>query len=670
MGPRWIITFVVFVSALHWSICREVALPAGPLYRVAGFPLSIPCTVTGYEGSRTQDFEWYLYREDSEGRQIGVISTRDAGFPYTPYQARVQGGEVRVERDSGDKARLVIQRLRPDDQGRYECYTPSTDTRFQGNYSSSVAIKVIPDTLLITHSRILSGVPVTEGTELQLTCAASVQSEQHTHLSVTFGLRSRQSDSLGHNLREIMTIDRDLRATPGTAGAYTKRYDAGEVALEKRKGDGGRDLYVLKINTLAPEDSGSYFCEAAQWIRDPDGTWERIAQRTMELGNLSVQPLSETLAVRSAPEGLVSLPPGALLTLSCLVSGAGSLSRSAMLVQWTRRRLKGGPEAEVEVARLGSDGVVSWGDVRAGGGSLEKESEGKITLRIFSVHPEDAGRYRCTVSIYAGRRTPDPMSPATITQRSDWVTLSLKRQGLSLSGAGVRRAAPVHPSVVHVALHGSAFPLTVCVLLLSSASLDVCLEVRVSAIIDLPRRPLLKRGSTVTLFCNVSISSSTSSKVEVQWLQIPERRLPSTLLEDNGEEPRVLAALSYDGLLQVFSNGSERSIERLSTQSFRMRIFSAAEEDRGEYQCQAEVWVQDPKGDCCGHAAASSGGGRLVVVVCRHFDHRYGDLLLHEETGEAAIAFTEQKRRKMALCLHWSRVKYWRMTFSETMQNV
>lgn len=122
-------------------MCREVSVPTGPLYRVAGFSLSLPCTVTGYEGARMQNFEWFLYREDAQGRQIGVVSTQDTGFPYAPFQERVRSGEVRVERDSGDKARLIIQRLHPDDQGRYECYTPSTDTRYLGTYSSSVDVK-------------------------------------------------------------------------------------------------------------------------------------------------------------------------------------------------------------------------------------------------------------------------------------------------------------------------------------------------------------------------------------------------------------------------------------------------------------------------------------------------------------------------------------------------
>lgn len=72
---------------------------------------------------------------------MGVVSTRDKGFPYAPFQPRVRNGEVRVERDSGDKVRLVIQRLRAEDQGKFECYTPSTDNTYQGNYSATVAVK-------------------------------------------------------------------------------------------------------------------------------------------------------------------------------------------------------------------------------------------------------------------------------------------------------------------------------------------------------------------------------------------------------------------------------------------------------------------------------------------------------------------------------------------------
>ncbi|XP_026068723.1 immunoglobulin superfamily member 8-like [Carassius auratus] len=564
MALRWI-TFIALLWELQCCMCREVTLPAGPLYRVAGFSLSLPCSVSGYEGPQTQDFEWYLYREDAGGQQMGVVSTRDTGFPYAPFQSRVQVGEVRVERDSGDKARLIIQRLHPGDQGRYECYTPSTDTRFLGNYSSSVVVKVIPDTLLITHSRILSGQPMIEGTELQLTCAAAVQSDQHTHVSVTFHMRSSKgAESQGPTLSEIISIDPELHVTPGHSATYRKRYRDGEIAVEKRRGGGVRDLYVLKMSVLTAEDSGSYFCEAAQWIRDPDGKWERIAQRTMELGNLTVQPLADTLSVRLLPEGDVSLRPGAPLRLRCQVSGVGS----ALLVQWMRRGSEGG--VELEVGRVDPDGVVVWGDdlSRAGGRSLEKEADGSFSLHLFSVHPSDTGLYRCAVSVYTRRKTPAPDSPATITQRSDWVTVSLKTE-----------------------------------------------EVRVSASIAIQRRPLLKRGSTVTLLCNVSVDSSGASRVEVQWLQTP------SLSEDRGR--LLLATLSYDGLTRIYSSSSELSVDRVSAGCFRMRIFSAAEEDQGHYQCRAQVWAQDPRGGWY-----SSGAEAQSVSVHLYLYTRVTDLLL------------------------------------------
>lgn len=108
---------------------------------MAGFPLSLPCSVSGYEGPRKQEFEWFLYRDDANGRQIGVVSTRDEGFPYAPFLPRVKNGEVRVERDLDNKVRLVIQRLRAEDQGNYECYTPSTDSTYQGNYSAKVPVR-------------------------------------------------------------------------------------------------------------------------------------------------------------------------------------------------------------------------------------------------------------------------------------------------------------------------------------------------------------------------------------------------------------------------------------------------------------------------------------------------------------------------------------------------
>lgn len=156
---------------------------------------------------------------------------------------------------------------------------------------------VIPDTLQISYSRSLTGQPVPEGAELMLTCSASIQSEQLTHLSITFGKRGGAESSGGgagggvSTVREIISIDKMLGIVPGRS--YRKRYDDGEITLEKRNGEGGQGVYVMKMRAVQPDDTGSYFCEASQWILDPDRSWQKIAQRTLDIGNLTVQQLGQ-----------------------------------------------------------------------------------------------------------------------------------------------------------------------------------------------------------------------------------------------------------------------------------------------------------------------------------------------------------------------------------------
>ncbi|XP_061687443.1 immunoglobulin superfamily member 8 isoform X2 [Syngnathoides biaculeatus] len=582
--------FVCLHYVLLYTASREVTVPEGPLYRVAGFSLSLPCAVSGYEGPRTQDFEWFLYRDDSGGRQMGVVSTKDKSFPYAPYQARVRNGEVRVDRDSGDHVRLVVQRLRTDDQGKYECYTPSTDSVYQGSYSGAVVVKVISDTLQISFTRSLTGQPLPEGAELTLTCSASIRSEQLTHLSVTFGKRGARAGSGGaaaaaggpelSTVREIISIDKLLGVVPGRA--YKKRYDDGDVTLEKRNGEGGQDVYVMKMRGLQPDDTGAYFCEAAQWIRDPDRSWQKIAHRTLDIGNLTVKQLSESLSVTSSPRGEVTLQVGSPLLLTCEVNGLPADVNSGLQVQWMKRgELVGSGGVEVEVARMTPDGVVSWGDdvSRASGGSMEKVAEARYSLKLFSARPADSGVYRCVVSVYAGRRFPAPSAPATLTQRSEGVTVNLKTK-----------------------------------------------DVVVSAEAQLAPGPLLKRGSTVTLLCTAAITTTGPARAQVQWLRwpIPERQVRTPESPAPGPsveaEPTPVAALTYDGVVEIYGNGSEVSVDRVSAVSYRLRIHAATVEDQGTYACRAEAWGQDPHGGWYNSGAKAESNAVTVYLYARVAD--------------------------------------------------
>lgn len=583
--------FVFLHGVLQFALCRDVTLPTGPLFRVAGFPLSLPCSVSGYEGPRTQDFEWFLYRDDAGGRQMGVVSTRDKGFPYAPFQARVRNGEVRVERDSGDKVRLMIQRLRAEDQGKYECYTPSTDSTYQGNYSETVIVKVIPDTLQISYSRALTGQPMPEGAELTLTCSASIQSEQLTHLSITFGKRGGGDGSASgaggevSTVREIISIDKLLGVVPGRF--YKKRYDDGEITLEKRNGEGGQGVYVMRMRAVQPDDTGSYFCEASQWILDPDRSWQKIAQRTLDIGNLTVQQLAESLSVTSSPKGEVTLQVGSPLILTCEVLGLPSEVKSGLLVQWMKRGsvssdVVGSGGVEVEVARMSPDGIVSWGDdlSRASGGSMEKVAEGKYSLKLFSARPSDSGVYRCVVSVYAGRRNPGLSMPATLTQKSEGVTVNLKTK-----------------------------------------------DVLVSAVAQLPPGPLLKRGNTVTLICNATMTTTGPALAQVDFLRwpIPEPVVKKTSDVTPLDPPVVvtrtlIATLKYNGVVNIYTNSGEVSIDRLSAVTYRLRVHMATMEDQGMYMCRAEAWGQDPHGGWYNTGAKAESNAVTVYLYARAAD--------------------------------------------------
>lgn len=120
---------------------RQVLVPEGPLYRVAGTAVSIPCNVTGYEGPARQDFEWFLYRPEAPEAALGIVSTRDPRFSYAVFGPRVTAGEVQVQRVRDDAAVLNIARLQAQDAGVYECYTPSTDARYLGSYSGKVELR-------------------------------------------------------------------------------------------------------------------------------------------------------------------------------------------------------------------------------------------------------------------------------------------------------------------------------------------------------------------------------------------------------------------------------------------------------------------------------------------------------------------------------------------------
>ena len=135
---------------------------------------------------------------------------------------------------------------------------------------NSLAVST-PDTTPLSHN---------VGEAITLACRASSNTFQHTHLSVTWSLLRDGED----HARPIISLDKDFTLSPGLG--FEERYRSGLIGLEKV----GEATYKLKMTQLEPSDQGNIYCEAQEWIQDPDRSWYAIAKEVTGAIALKVKP--------------------------------------------------------------------------------------------------------------------------------------------------------------------------------------------------------------------------------------------------------------------------------------------------------------------------------------------------------------------------------------------
>ncbi|KAJ0070379.1 hypothetical protein NL108_007737, partial [Boleophthalmus pectinirostris] len=354
---------------------------AGPLYRVEGSELSISCSVTGLPPlpDGRNDFEFRVKKPAKPDFELNIISTNDEYFPFSLYGDRVRSGEIAVIHKDPNSVVFKILHLQKADEGEYDCSVVNTRSTYNGIYSALTTVKVIDNSLSISSSSPAS-MAQTEGDSLELTCEASTNTIQHTHLSVGFFLRENTK-----NASLVMSMDKDFVLIPGQD--FEQRYKSGLIRLDKI----GQVTYRLKISQLKLSDQGALYCEAQEWIQDPDQTWYSIATKASTETSLTVKAKdSESLAVTmSIPHS--TLQEGQRLSVSCAVDSQ-NLKQKFFSLAW----LRGG----VELARVGPTGVLTVGPDYS---SREREGElraGRIGDRDYSlilqpVRTSDQGEFVC-----------------------------------------------------------------------------------------------------------------------------------------------------------------------------------------------------------------------------------------------------------------------------------
>ncbi|KAL2088018.1 hypothetical protein ACEWY4_016846 [Coilia grayii] len=354
---------------------RLVMTPQGPLLRVEGQPVALPCSVTDYEGPSEQDFDWLVVDDTNP---IQVISTFDALYTNSGLKERVANGDIRIERLGDNKVELRIREIKMADSGVYRCTTPSTDTQVVGDYFADVKVRVIPDSLILEPRTPVAIIP--EGGSVGLFCNATWNHTQGTYLSVTWSARKGTS-----TLEDLLTYgpDGDVLVTDAAA----QRYTSGGLRLDLQH----RGSYGLVLSGARPTDEGVYVCTAREWAKEPGGSWYKLQQKRMDFGHVSVTPTAQSLNV--SLQGSTTLTTGDTLTLSCLVKADdySSLGLDVWLTGDSR-----------DLAHMDRNGVladISGTDptttTKAAG--LRRISEGEFRLDVPAVETSDSGLYSCHI---------------------------------------------------------------------------------------------------------------------------------------------------------------------------------------------------------------------------------------------------------------------------------
>ncbi|ERE90020.1 immunoglobulin superfamily member 3 [Cricetulus griseus] len=526
-GRRDVVTGTVSVPGC--SLCavsaqRQVTVQEGPLYRTEGSHITIWCNVSGYQGPSEQNFQWSIYLPSAPEREVQIVSTVDSSFPYAIYTQRVLGGKIYVERIQGNSALLHITELQARDAGEYECHTPNTDERYFGSYSAKMNLVVIPDSLQTT------AVPQTlhkvEHDPLELSCEVATESEQHSHLSVSW-LRRKG----GEKPVEVIALSRDFILH--SSSEYAQRQSLGEVRLDKL----GRTTFRLTIFHLQPSDQGEFYCEAAEWIQDPDGSWYAMTRKRSEGAVVNIQPTDKEFTVRLETDKRLHTV-GEPVEFRCILE-AQNIPDRYFAVSWAFNSSL--------IATMGPNAVPVLNSEfahREAKGQLKvaKESDGVFVLKIYHLRQEDSGKYNCRV-----------------TEREKTVT-----------GEFIDKESKRPKNIPIVVL-----PLK------SSISVEVASNASV-----------ILEGEDLHFSCSVRTVGRLQGRFSVIWQLVDRQNRRSNVMwldRDGTVQPgsSYWERSSFGGI----------QMEQVQPNSFSLGIFNSRKEDEGQYECHVTEWVRAVDGE-------------------------------------------------------------------------
>ncbi|XP_066562626.1 immunoglobulin superfamily member 3 [Amia ocellicauda] len=509
----------VLLAGTSSSLKRLVTVQSGPLYRTEGSHITIWCNVTGYKEGVVQDFEWSMYLPSTPNREIRIISTMQSDYAYAMYAQRVKNQEIYIERLSGDSVLLHITKLELKDLGQFECYTPNTDGQYLGVYSARTNLTVIPDTLsVVSTAQTLNKV---EGDPIQLTCEVSKQTLQHSHISVSWFLRSPDQTST----QDLINLSRDFVLRPG--GPYKQRFSSGDLRLDKTSST----AYKLTIYKLQPADQGEIYCEAAEWIQDPDRTWFAMTRKQSEKTTVDVQPTDKDFSIQLNTERR-GYTAGEALELRCNID-AQNVPDRFFSVSWVF--------SSTPVAVIGPNAVpVLSGDYikreAAGQMIVRKESDSVYLLKIQRLRQEDSGKFICRVT------------EREKTTTGEFIDKNKRSRNVQISVQSLK------------------------------SNITVSVSSNSTSVIE---------GDGIHFTCSVRSAADKAGSLSFSW-QWTDGEGTSLEIATVDLDGTVRPGPSY----RERSSYGEIRVERVRADTFTLSVYNSLPKDEGQYKCNVAEWIQ------------------------------------------------------------------------------
>uniref|UniRef100_A0A8D2L7F5 Prostaglandin F2 receptor inhibitor n=2 Tax=Varanus komodoensis TaxID=61221 RepID=A0A8D2L7F5_VARKO len=365
-----------------------------------GDAFQLRCSASTNSSEHTHLYVTWEFKNGFAWQEILSLTHEGKFQPGLEYTERYISGDVRLDAMADDVYRLSVSQALPTDEGAYRCRVSEWVKGADGSWqkiqekTADVANVVVQPTALgvfITRNN----VSVTDRDSLDLTCNFTTDRSGIFQAEVTWYFSESQDTTLA-DAQVLLSVDRDSVVSDSTL-----------ISLSHVD----RSSYHLLVRDVGPEDSGYYFCQAALWVPQHNGSWHKVAERTSMPVTVQVVALEPNYQVflNASKTPTFSEDP---TELECRIMEAQNTEGNIRFtVSWYYRWPIRTDEVLKDelLATMDADWTLIVGDknkqrAQNGGIIFSKPAVDTFRLRIQWTSEADRGDYYCVISSWSRQR--------------------------------------------------------------------------------------------------------------------------------------------------------------------------------------------------------------------------------------------------------------------------